>query len=380
MPDQPSTDLRLLHTGIATLFPDKTALFSRVFNNTTNSYKLLWLVAILTLAKRNSSSTFSFNSIFVEMAVAAWAPVCLYRLSLGRQDKLQNIVLDLQAQSGLLPHATEGSVREYIENSSIAKEKLQFLRRYVPTRFLMPWFAEHINGAQTHKDREQLVMKLALQSQTTRLPSPYYFEDSNIRLNDSWHAFFLENMGIVEAFTEHHLACYLQARNPNAPGIVNKLRAPGQRDLTVARGFWTTVRAAFQCSGVVNHFQDIYSGRHLGGNFSIDHFLPWSFVVHDLIWNLLPVEASTNSSKSDTLPDFELYVPRLAKLHFNVLQAVKVRPRILEEYVDCFKQEQVTILALGVDEFVSRYRTIILPQAQIAINLGFDSGWRYGGH
>ena len=41
-----------------------------------------------------------------------------------------------------------------------------------------------------------------------------------------------------------------------------------------------------------------------GDSFTIDHFLPWSFVVHDLLCNLTPGESTTNSSKNDVLPEF----------------------------------------------------------------------------
>ena len=200
--------------------------------------------------------------------------------------------------------------------------------------------------------------------------------DDSIRLNDSWRSFLIENLGIVQSFAEHHLALYLQARNPNVPGVVNKLRAPTTRQLTVARDFWRFVRSDFEKAGKPAEFQDIYSERQLGDSFSIDHFLPWSFVVHDLLWNLTPVEAATNSSKNDVLPDLDLYLPRLAKLHFSAIEVARKRPKFLEDYIDCFKQEAESLLALGENGFVIKYREVIVPQAQIAMNQGFQSGWK----
>lgn len=180
----------------------------------------------------------------------------------------------------------------------------------------------------------------------------------------------------MQSFAEHHVALYLQARNPNVPGVVNKLRAPTARQLTVARDFWRLVRTDFEKASKPAEFRDIYSERQLGDSFSIDHFLPWSFVVHDLLWNLTPVEAATNSSKNDVLPNLDLYLPRLAKLHFAAIEAAKKRPKFLEDYTDCFKQDAASLLALGEIGFVTKYREVILPQAQIAINQGFQSGWK----
>lgn len=38
-------------------------------------------------------------------------------------------------------------------------------------------------------------------------------------------------------------------------------------------------------------------------SFALDHFLPWSFVVHDRLWNLLPADPRANSAKGDHVPD-----------------------------------------------------------------------------
>lgn len=148
------------------------------------------------------------------------------------------------------------------------------------------------------------------------------------------------------------------------------------RKLTAARDFWQFVRSDFERASKTTQFKDIYSGRQLGDSFSIDHFLPWSFVVHDLLWNLTPVESAINSSKSDVLPDLDLYLPRLAKLHFSAVEAAKKRPKFLEDYTDCFKQDVTSLLAHGENAFVAKYREVIVPQAQIAMNQGFQSGWK----
>jgi len=210
--------------------------------------------------------------------------------------------------------------------------------------------------------------------------SLYSFEDSKtcdcIRINDSWRAFLTENLGIVQSFAEYYLTLYLQARNPNVPGVVNKLRAPTMRQLTAAREFWLFVRSDFEKTGKAVQFKDIYSERQLADSFSIDHFLPWSFVVHNLLWNLTPVEPATNSSKNDLLPDLDLYLPRLAKLHFSAIEAAKKRPKFLEDYTDCFKQDITSLLAQGENVLVTKYREVIVPQAQIAMNQGFQFGWK----
>ena len=42
-------------------------------------------------------------------------------------------------------------------------------------------------------------------------------------------------------------------------------------------------------------------------DYAVEHFLPYAFVSHDLMWNLIPADRSFNSSKSDKLPPLERY-------------------------------------------------------------------------
>ena len=43
---------------------------------------------------------------------------------------------------------------------------------------------------------------------------------------------------------------------------------------------------------------EIYGKKPLDAkNISIDHFVPWSYVAHDELWNLTPTTRSINSTK-----------------------------------------------------------------------------------
>lgn len=366
------------HTALAAValrYPEKTFYLGQVFQHTTNSYKLVWFLAILSLLRRSQADELALTDILSEMAVVGWHPVCLFRLSLGCQDKLQHAILAIQGQSLLAPNERPDNVRNFVNGSPLAKARLASFRRFVPTRFLSPWFAQKLRST-VDASRDARIHELAKESQASPFASPYWLNGENICLNPSWQHFLTDNMAVVQAFVEHHLAVYLQARNPNVPGVVNKLRAPTERQLNEARQFWQFVRAEFAKSGRSTRFRDIYSEQPLAQNFSIDHFLPWSFVVHDLFWNLTPVEPATNSAKNDVLPDLDLYLPRLANLHFEAIEVVKCRPKLLEDYTDCFRLNAAELAGTGASSLETKFREVILPQAQIAINQGFQSGWR----
>jgi hypothetical protein len=172
------------------------------------------------------------------------------------------------------------------------------------------------------------------------------------------------------------LTRYLQSRNPGVPGIVNKLHAPTARRLARPQAFWLEVRHNLGKASQIEAFHDIYSGSPLSEVFSIDHFLPWSFVAHDLLWNLAPVEARTNSSKSDAIPDLDCFLPQLVALHRSAIGALEAQPKLLEDYFEFFGGGISDILALDAERFTRRFMEAIIPQAQIAINLGFPSAWR----
>ena len=357
-------------------YPEKTFYLARVFNNTTNSYKLVWFLAILSLLRRKKADLLALADVLAEMAVVVWHPVCLFRLSLGCQDKLQDAVRAIQAQASLEVNEGPDTIRSLVSDSSQARDQLEPFKRYVPTRFLAPWFANELRGVVDTR-RDARILELARESQRTRFASPYWLEGSNIRFNRTWQRFLTDNMAVVQAFAEHHFALYLQTRNPNVPGVVNKLHAPIERRLNEARKFWQFVRAELGKLGRSNQFCNIYSEQPLAQDFSIDHFLPWSFVVHDRLWNLTPVQPVTNSAKNDMVPDLDLYLPRLANLHSHAIGVARTRPKLLEDYTDCFRLDAAELLSLTEGGgLASRFREVLLPQAQIAINQGFQSGWR----
>ncbi|MCH7226299.1 HNH endonuclease domain-containing protein [Haloferula sp. A504] len=373
IPNMTQGDLSVLGDA----FPEETHYLGQVFNNTTNSYKLFWFLSIVEIVSRNASERLPLNEIFAEMVVSAWHPVSLFRLSLGRQDKLQDLVQEVQLESGLANDAKPTEVRKWILASNSISAKLDFFRRYVPTRFLTPWFGAELSGVRDDLKRTKLIVEQAALSQRQSPSAPYFFEDDAIVINTSWLTFFRKNFGVVKAFAEHNLTLFLQARNPNIPSVVNKLRAPSERNLNEAKKFWGEARLGLLREGRGNDFVDIYTDKELGEKFSIDHFLPWSFVAHDLLWNLVPVDKAVNSSKGNTLPDLDEYMPRFARIHLAAIHANRKKPRLLEQYLDCFQLDNQGLLRLGEEEFLTKYRSVIVPQSQLAMNQGFAHGWRF---
>src|SRR5205814_506233 len=101
------------------------------------------------------------------------------------------------------------AIRDFVASSPATQTQLDYFKRYVPTRFLAPWFAANLRGLEDFQ-KGRKILELAKQSQAEASASLYWLEDESIRINNSWRAFLIENMAVVRAFAEQHFAKYLQ--------------------------------------------------------------------------------------------------------------------------------------------------------------------------
>lgn len=253
---------------------------------------------------------------------------------------------------------------------------MEDLSRFVPGRFLGAWFP---TISRIHPYDRRGVRQVALaadRARGTHEQGPYRLLDqegvSYIELAPGWRAWLEEHRALVVGFTEQRLTQYLQARNPNVPGIVRKLELPTRRSLAQARA-WSSQLIAGAEQGLT---YDIFSLQPIGPAFELDHFLPWSFVAHDEFWNLCPVGRATNRGKGDHLPDLDLYLPRLGALHAAVLRRDGLPAALRGSYAELLGFEVCERTQIDADLVTTRYEAVIRPLAQIALNQGFPAGWR----
>lgn len=196
-----------------------------------------------------------------------------------------------------------------------------------------------------------------------------------IEINPDWFDYLNQHLKVLTGFCLWHLVTYIQKNNPNTPNIASKLFEPGHRDLKLARKF---CRSVFVETGNLNC---IYSGQPMQASaFSLDHFLPWRFVAHDLLWNIIPTPRNVNSAKSDNLPDLDRYFKSFASLQYNAIQVIAAtkKAQLLEDHLFLFKVSSTSELQLlSFQDFCQRLHDVIAPQFQIATNMGFSSNWSY---
>ncbi len=350
-----------------------------VFNSgrVTNSYKFYWLLSILQLIRQHPSQTvFFFQHIAIQMIANVWYPIHYYRLSLGKQDKLAEAVKALQTILDIPIDTKQQEIVGLIEGRIAERNILSQVKKaykYVPYRFLSTWFNSELRG---QKDAVKNKMIAALANENflgiNNIPI-YKFLNNKIEIHPTWRIYFEKHWTILESFCLWHLLNYLQKNNPNVPNIAGKLFEPKSRKLTNAKKFWANYlleKKTINC---------IYSSQKLTPEteISIDHFIPWSFVSHDLIWNLLPTTKNINSSKNDSLPA-SIYHDKFAQLQFDAFRIASNSEKnkiILEDYVVLFNDEIAQIKNYSSKQFTTKLLDNLIPLFQIATNLGFPTNW-----
>ena len=349
------------------------AKFAGVLSDTAASYKMYWLLAILEEVS-SEQTEIEFRKLISRMVVKAWYPLLKYKLSFGLCDSLAKVVNYISDTYNLASNYDEKKLLEFIYNSEDKNlnKMLKDLTYNVPYRFLAPFFKGKLEGKKVEKQIEEL-------SKVDEESVYEIYQDENnekcIRIRDKWFNYLKYNGKIIAGWTYYELVCFLQKRNPNVPGIAMKLEAPKDRKLREQTEIWKQVIEQ-------KHISDLYTGLDFNdvnyneyGVLSIDHFIPWSFVLHDQMWNLVPTFKNINSKKSDNLLNYDTYIDRFCEMQYEAFCFVvnENRKNQLEEYgqvlkvnnLKKFKQEN------RKEEFVKRMKHEIGPVYGVAVNQGF---------
>lgn len=349
----------------------------RLFDNTSECYKLFWFQAIMTKIKDGENS-FTFDELVNEMIADAWYMVTEYHLNLGPKDNLETIVKYISKTTGFKNSEKKNVIIDYLstcEDKEVCRIK-KILIANVPYRLQAP-FMPDFKGKVWNVGQRKLTEEINQQKRLMYYFLSYQGLDTRICMESAWVLYLKKNMEIIQGWIQYHMITYLQKRNPSVPGIANKLLPPRERNLTKVIKYWRMVME-------IQPVSEIYGEHRLSvDDISIDHFVPWSYVTHDELWNLSPTTKSINSSKSNNLPDWE-YFSSLAKLEHQSYQMIWKYDRLMDEFQKCAKEHLNTDLAYKLyfqkeqteSEFRNHLQEIVLPVYESAKNNGFGN-WIY---
>lgn len=320
--------------------------FIHMLDDTTECYKFYWLDALLKLFSLGKTEIV-FDDLINQMIADAWYSVVEYHLHLGPKNasgkimnSLERAVIKLSQLTNIPNDADRDmTILAVKENDRELHGEKDQLTKNVPYRMLSPFMHEVKGNDRIWDQKKRLIAYIEQLNKKECIP--YQITNGaglkkRVVINEEWQDFFMDNFVTISGWIEVKKVRYLQGRNPGVPGIIYKLVPENnkQRKLRYVRNLWNTIIET-------KPVYDIYSEKLLGLNdFDIDHFVPWSFVANDELWNLLPMDSSLNSSKSNNLPQWK-YFELFAKNQYMMYESAKSSEKIMDKFKKCQRDNLV---------------------------------------
>lgn len=239
----------------------------------SSTYKPALLKAIARISSRRPSNTITLRELGAEFARLFWNQTIVFHLrqaaTITKEPEVLGQIRKASAVSGvrefsLLPRPTAAA----IEIAMARILKTDVLRRF------------HNNAPASM--------------------APLFSWESgadHISLTDQARDFIVTTHVVLELIANHWWAAYLEKVNALAPAIINKVQANGAR-----RG---SLAAYLRILEGLDENRCFYCDRLFSADAraSVDHVLPWSFLLADPLWDLVLACMQCNLAKSDRLPE-----------------------------------------------------------------------------
>ncbi len=361
--------------------------FSKILKKTTNSYKYLFFLAILarlnhiTSQNKHLSHEIKLIDIATEMLLIAWFPHNYFKLSFGVQDQFASILnkflssqvnrIEEQSISKASVDRLRINLYDWLSENT---NNLKLILRFVPYRLLTPFFEKELRGL-PDSQKNLKIKKLSAEYFEEKNPL-YMFSNDSIIINKYWLDYINKNSAIIEGWVKWEWCDYLQSRNPSVPAIPRKILPVFNRiSMNKETIYWTKILK-------LKKIPCLYSLGSLDNGFSLDHFLPWTFVTHNQLWNLIPVNSRANSSKSNKLPNLEYYFQEFIETQSIAIHLAKdIFPekkwqKYMESYISDLHLNSYADI-LDEVKLETAYKNTILPLYEIAKSNGFGADWQY---
>ena len=330
---------------------------SSVFANTSASYKFYWFLAILELVEEGNTYI-NKKKIISRMISHSWYTVNYFHVSFGKQDLIQDSVRAIINIENININENRSKINFILENTTKI-ETIKILNHFdknVPHWFISSWFSGNRN-------------EIYSLSQNFDHGCIYRLEKDFIEIHPLWISYLQSNSKILKDFCFWNLSLFLQKKNLNVPNISNKISKSVSRNslFKQTNEYWKLVfneLGAIECIFTNNRL--VFDEK----KYALDHFVPHAFVSHDLIWNLIPIDKTFNSSKRDKLPLLNKYFDKfynLQKTAFEIVKYHNSKNKYLEEYLTIFPD-----LECNSEFDYQRYKETIQPLITIASNNGFS--------
>ena len=325
--------------------------FALMLKNPSYCYKFYWLEAIVSLISEGVVET-TFDEIIDEMICNAWYSVREFHIHLSGlygdgsvRDGLERAVLRLSELSELPANASKVQIKNEIRryNTELKRSKEQ-LTNMVPYRALAGFFANAGEIVDWESTKRMTTYIESFDKRIVRLP--YTLGTSSklakeVRFHPDWMRMIQDNTVSILGWIQYEKVRWLQNNNPEVPGLVYKLVPMDEkmRKLGRVRKLWEGI---LDCQEI----RDVFTGEKIQqGKYDIDHFIPWSFVMNDELWNLMPMDSSLNSSKSNRLPKWDPFFQQFSGNQYILYRMIQEKPDIHKLYEGCWRDNLHSIWA-----------------------------------
>ena len=325
--------------------------FSQMMKDPSFCYKFYWLEAIVKLIAENVRET-TFDAIIDEMISNAWYSVREFHVHLsgiqsdgGVRDGLERAIMLLTELSDLPANASKVEIKNEIRkhNDALKKYKEQ-LTNMVPYRALAGFFAK--SGDVVDWGSTVRMTKYIKQFSEEKILLPYIFGESSklkkqVYFNSEWIDMIQDNAVSILGWIQYEKVKWLQNNNPEVPGLVYKLAPLDEkmRKLGKVRKLWNGVLELTEIRDVFKDEPIVFK------EYDVDHFVPWSFVMNDELWNLMPMDSSLNSVKSNKLPHWDPFFERFASNQFVMYELISQKPGLHKLFEACYRDNLHSIWA-----------------------------------
>ena len=324
--------------------------FSNMMKNPSYCYKFYWLEAIVNLISEGKTVT-NFDEIIDEMISNAWYSVMEYHVHLSGvvagdvRDGLERAVYKLSELCDLRNNASKMEIKDSIKlnNREMAQIKKQLINM-VPYRALAGFFVKYDETVNWDSIPRLVAYIQMFDKNVAKLP--YVLGDSTglkreVFFNPSWMRMIQDNTVAILGWIKYEKVKWLQNNNPDVPGLVYKLDPLNERSrkLGAVHNLWDAIMTRIN---IIDVFNDCPINKSM---YDIDHFVPWSFVMNDELWNLMPMDSSLNSSKSNKLPKWEPFFEKFANNQYLMYEHVFSDEGIHRLYEKCYRDNLHSIWA-----------------------------------
>ncbi len=272
--------------------------FSCVFSSRSrndSSYKYGFLKSIIdNLYNVDENLKLSFDQLFSKFAEIYWNLILKY---------------DLRQKA-----PTNDNRKSFIEQILLgAKDKYQ-IAEIVPYESLSAEMMLDISHQVKMKCKTYVVG--ALFEDTQRLFYSFSKKEEWIQINPRMYEFLCKHKVVIEKLNYYEWARFLEKVNEekSADHLLTKIDESSKRN-NLSDYRWILFEE-------LKNKKCFYCGRYLKPDkIDVDHFIPWSFIKDDNLWNLVLACPNCNRSKNDRLPDgkyLEILIQRNADMSIHM--------------------------------------------------------------